>query len=437
MKRSKLFGSFVMATSMLVAQNVSAQVADSTENNEVKQEESESFNKFRMGGYGEILFSRYDYGTYRFNGLNGSPYDERAEFTIPRFIIAMDYKFTPSIILSSEIEFEYGGTGTGVEYEGDEAGEYEMEVDKAGEVALEQFHITKVFAPWLKLRAGHMIVPVGLTNTHHEPNNFFGSFRPMAESELLPCTWHETGLAILGSAGSFDYQLMAVTGLDPLEFDRDNFIGNGSQNLFENVKFTDPAFAGRVDFFGITNTRIGVSAYYAASTSGNAARPSQLGDLDIPVTIISADVQYKGKRLTARANYLYGHIGDTPGLNKVTRTQTVGKTLSLYAKPGVASEALSFGVEAGYDVASLFKNDLHISPFVRYEYYNSMYGVDGNVVADPRLECKQITFGLNYNILPNLLVKCDYAHRIVGDGDFNNENTFSVGMAYTDWFISK
>ena len=84
----------------------------------------------------------------------------------------MDYKFVPSVVLSSEIEFEYGGTGAAMEYEYNEAGEYELEVDHGGEVALEQVHLTKTFAPWLKLRAGHFIVPVGLTNTHHEPINF-------------------------------------------------------------------------------------------------------------------------------------------------------------------------------------------------------------------------------------------------------------------------
>lgn len=39
-----------------------------------------------------------------------------------------------------------------------------------------------------------MIVPVGLTNAHHEPINFFGTVRPEGETTILPSTWHETGI---------------------------------------------------------------------------------------------------------------------------------------------------------------------------------------------------------------------------------------------------
>ena len=40
-----------------------------------------------------------------------------------------------------------------------------------------------------------------------------------------------------------------------------------------------------------------------------------------------------------------------------------------------------------------------------------------------------ITAGLNYYALPNLVVKADYAHRIVGKGDYNSQNMVSVGIA--------
>ena len=53
-----------------------------------------------------------------------------------------------------------------------------MEVEKGGEVALEQFHITRLIHPAFNVRAGHLIVPVGLTNEHHEPINFFVTSRP-------------------------------------------------------------------------------------------------------------------------------------------------------------------------------------------------------------------------------------------------------------------
>lgn len=111
-------------------------------------------------------------------------------------------------------------------------------------MAIEQFHITRLIHRSLNVRAGHIIVPVGLTNAHHEPINFFGTSRPEGETTLLPSTWHENGLEIFGSFGkgyaSFDYQAMVVAGLNPNGFDRNTWVGSGKQGIFEEDNFTSP-----------------------------------------------------------------------------------------------------------------------------------------------------------------------------------------------------
>lgn len=120
-----------------------------------------------------MVASFKDYGINRFFGGNrGNSDDHRNTIAIPRFVLAFDYKFNSKWILGAEIEFESGGTGTAVELENSENGEYETEIEKGGEVALEQFHITRLIHPAFNVRAGHLIVPVGLTNAHHEPVNF-------------------------------------------------------------------------------------------------------------------------------------------------------------------------------------------------------------------------------------------------------------------------
>ena len=219
-----------------------------TDNNE--------YTRFRMGGYGEAVASFKDYGINRYYGNpNGNTRVHRNTISIPRFVLAMDYKFSPKWILSAEIEFEAGGNGSAMELENSENGEYETEMEKGGEVALEQFHITRLIHPAFNVRAGHMIVPVGLTNAHHEPINFFGTVRPEGETTILPSTWHETGIEFFGTLGkgyaTFDYQVLVVAGLNANGFDRNTWVASGKQGLFEEDNFNSPGYVFRVDYRGV------------------------------------------------------------------------------------------------------------------------------------------------------------------------------------------
>ena len=71
---------------------------------------ADGFSKFRFGGYGEMAASYMDYD-WNWVTPQGTSHMNRATVSIPRFILAFDYKFSPKWVLSSEIEFEYGGTG--------------------------------------------------------------------------------------------------------------------------------------------------------------------------------------------------------------------------------------------------------------------------------------------------------------------------------------
>ena len=98
---------------------------------EEKSSYTEEYDKFRFGGYGEMAASYKDYDFNRFKHSSGSPKRNRGEISIPRFVLAFDYKFSPKWILGLEIEFEYGGTGVAREIEWfEENGEYETEIEK-------------------------------------------------------------------------------------------------------------------------------------------------------------------------------------------------------------------------------------------------------------------------------------------------------------------
>lgn len=393
----------------------------------------EDFKKFRFGGYGEMAASYMDYGQNRITPSK----ENRGTISIPRFVLAFDYKFSPTWILGTEIEFEYGGTGVAREIEWyEENGEYETEIEKGGEVALEQFHITKLIHPAFNIRAGHMIVPVGLTNSHHEPLNFFGVYRPEGETTILPSTWHETGIEFFGKFWDFDYELQVVSGLDPQNFRRENWVGKGRQGAFEVGTFTSPAFVARLNYSGVKGLRVGASVYYN-QTAKNSTKPDRNVNHTFPVTIITGDAQYKSpnNNFIARANMVYGNLGGSAALSKINKgsNKTTG-----YPTTPVAKNAVSYAGEAGYNIGSLFGEKApRIYPFLRYEYYNPMEKTEGSVLADKRFQTSMWTAGFNYYPLPNLVIKADYSNRKIGGGKYNSENMASVGIAYIGWFIKK
>ncbi|WP_102407321.1 outer membrane beta-barrel protein [Parabacteroides bouchesdurhonensis] len=432
----KLTNLLVLMTLLIVGKPLFAQEKVIKSAEESAAIYASGYDKFRFGGYGEMAASYLDYGPNRITP-NGSAKENRGTISIPRFVLALDYKFSPTWILGAEIEFEYGGTGSAREMEWrTENGEYETEIEKGGEVALEQFHITKLIHKSFNVRAGHLIVPVGLTNAHHEPINFFGVYRPEGETTILPSTWHENGISFFGTIGKFDYEAMLVTGLDPLGFSRENWIASGKQGMFEIDCFTSPAVAARLNYKPIKGLRLGASFYYNR-TAKNASKPSKVSDLQADVNIFTFDAQYKSRNLIARGNAVYGNLSDSYLLNR--RISQMSSSTG-YSRTTVGKNAVSYAGEVGYNVVSLFdksENAVRIFPFVRYEYYNTMEGVADGITADKRFQVSAFTAGVNYYALPNLVVKADYTNRQIGKGDFNSENMVSVGLAYIGWFLSK
>ena len=432
-----------MATTM----TANAQNADTTRMETVYP--YNTFDTYRIGGYGEMVAAWKDYGINRFSGVQyGNTKKDRATIAIPRFVVAFDYKLSQKWILGAEVEFESGGTGTALELENTENGEYETEIEKGGEVAIEQFHITRLIAPEFNVRAGHLIVPVGLTNAHHEPNLFFGTVRPEGETTLLPSTWHETGLEFFGTFGKgtarFNYQAMIVAGLNANGFDRNTWAGGAKQGFFESDNFTAPAYVARLDWRGVKGLRVGASIYHCTNIGANSDKYQtyeQYGK--IPLTIWSADAQYTGKYVTARANIINGNLSKA---DKVSDANGKLSNKSPYSRlTPVAKRAVSYGGEVGINIAAITgsKKCPVLYPFARYEYYNPQEKVAGKYTADQRLQTSMWVAGLNWRALPGLVVKADYTTRqigtgkVFGTGAYNSENEFAVGVAFTDWLFRK
>ena len=406
--------------------------------------EMDSYDRYRVGGYGEVVAQFKNYGINRFNGTSTGNSDfKRNTISIPRFVLAGDYKFSRHWGLGVEIEFESGGTGTAYEIENTENGEYETEVEKGGEVALEQFHLSYRLNNAFVVRVGHQIVPVGLNNAHHEPINFFGTVRPEGETSIVPNTWHETGLAVLGQFGrrwaSFDYEAMVVAGLNANGFDRNTWVAGGKQGLFETDNFTSPAYVARVNYKGIPGLRLGASFYYLRNAASNSDKPHTYS-FRVPVRLWSVDAQYQHRFFVVRGNLMGGHVGHSDQLTAKNNRLSSSSPYSRLAP--IAKRAVSYGAEAGLRLRNMVVSDKmpDLIPFVRYEYYNAQESVVVSSYnlknADPRLKTSMWVAGFNYRPLPNLVVKADYTKRRIGDGNYKSENEFALGVAFTGWFLS-
>ena len=154
-------------------------------------------SRLSVGGYGEVAYSRnffsdhvsrYSQPEEHKNDPSHGRFDIAFPFgqrpSVPHAVIYMGYNFGKGWSLGTEIEFEHGGAGLSYEKEDEEGGEWEQETEKGGEVELEQFWIQKTFSRSANLRFGHIVVPVGLNNAHHEPLNFFTVYRPEGENTI-------------------------------------------------------------------------------------------------------------------------------------------------------------------------------------------------------------------------------------------------------------
>lgn len=409
------------------------------------------FSKYRLGGYGEMLATFKDYGLNRYSGTsNGTVKKNHNEISIPRFVLSGDYKFSDKWILGVEIEFEAGGVGTAYEIEdgsSSENGEYETETEKGGEVALEQFHITRLIAPEFNVRVGHIIVPFGLTNSHHEPLNFFTASRPEDETMIIPSTWHETGLEFWGTIGrglaTFDYQAMVTTGLNPDGFVKYNFIRDGKQGAFEFDNFSAPAYTLRLDWRGVPGLRVGFSTFINPNMGKNTEKLNLYENYDnIDLYMYSFDAEYVNKYFTARANVMNGYLKNSESVNKrsVSSASPYGTR-----KDYVGSHAVGYNAELGINVASFFpgKKFPVLYPFAQYAYYDPACSVGGVGTKDKRTQVSMWSVGLNWKPLPYLAVKADYTTRqigtqaVFGKGDYNSENEFRIGVAYSLYYSKK
>ena len=396
--------------------------------------------RLSVGGYGEVAMSRNFYSDHvsRYSLADEHKNDpSHGRFDIPHAVIYLGYDFGKGWTMGTEIEFEHGGVGMAYEKEDEEGGEWEQEVEKGGEVELEQFWIQKSFGRWANIKAGHIVVPVGLNNAYHEPLNFFTVYRPEGENTVLPSTWHQTGISFWGKTKGWRYELQFLAGLNSDNFTNTGWINKGPGTPTEEEIATKYGTALRIDNYCIKGLRIGLSGYYGHAIGNSYPNNKDGAESKYKgvVAIGAIDFTYNNYNWIVRGQADYGYLSDAKQLKYFTNR--LNGLSPFHHSAFVSKNAFAYGIEAGYNVFSqiekLRQSNQKMYLFGRYEHYNPYASKTKNTSYD-YTNVQRMAVGINYYPVKQIVVKAEYSHRFL-KSQYNNEPAINIGVAYEGWFL--
>ena len=396
--------------------------------------------RLSVGGYGEVAMSRNFYSDHvsRYSLADEHKNDpSHGRFDIPHAVIYLGYDFGKGWTMGTEIEFEHGGVGMAYEKEDEEGGEWEQEVEKGGEVELEQFWIQKSFGHWANIKAGHIVVPVGLNNAYHEPLNFFTVYRPEGENTILPSTWHQTGVSFWGRTKGWRYELQFLAGLNSDNFTNTGWIKKGPGTPTEGEIATKYGTALRIDNYCIKGLRIGLSGYYGHAIGNSYPNNKDGAESKYKgvVAIGAIDFTYNNYNWIVRGQADYGYLSDAKQLKYFTNR--LNGLSPFHHSAFVSKNAFAYGIEAGYNIFSqiekLRQDNQKLYLFGRYEHYNPYASKTKNTSYD-YTNVQRMAVGINYYPVKQIVVKAEYSHRFL-KSQYNNEPAINIGVAYEGWFL--
>lgn len=342
--------------------------------------------KLHFGGYGDI-HANFSEGT------------ESDKFDFHRLVLYLGYDFADWIQFHSETELEHAWT-------------------EDGYVLLEQAYLDFLFSDEFNVRAGRILTPLGIINAKHEPTLFNGVERPNVAKYIIPSTWSSDGVGIFGSPlDGVNYELYVVAGLNGDEFSasgiRDGRM-KGRQSLNE------PALTGRIDFrpelpASDQSLRLGMSGYAGGLDNKDGGGGN---GKDGEIAIGSADFEYSISKFDFRGVVAHTNIDGARDFGD-----------------GVAEEMFGWYVEGAYHfwpedwkTGKLEKADAVV--FARYEEYDTQYEMPAGVAKNDTKDRDEITFGINFYPVPNLVLKADYQIRNDAARD-DLDDLLNLGIGFT------
>ena len=328
--------------------------------------------------------------------------DEDAQLDFHRFVLLVAHRFSDRIRFISELELEHA---------------FVEGLEEAGELELEQAYLDFLVTRAFNVRAGMLLMPVGIINERHEPPVYYGVERPLLETVVIPTTWFEVGVGAHGEVGrGWRYRAYLTAPLNAAEFSADGIREARQKGSRANVR--RPAATGRLEYVGVRGLTAGASVW--AGHSGFAFAPR----FDVPVRLVEADARYSRGRFEGRAEVVQVGISNAGELNDaVARTTGVS--------PNVARTLQGGYLEASYRVIEGARWG-DVGAFVRYENVDTQHRMaDGDVPLE-EFDRDVWSVGATYWPDPDIAIKVDYVHQRNQSAVIRAPRAFNIGLGW--WF---
>ena len=335
-----------------------------------------------FGGYGEMLYENY-------------ASDQTTAFDYLRATFYAGYRFNDRFLFNSEIEVEH-----------------------AKEIYVEFAYLDYLATGNFGVRAGMLLLPMGLVNELHEPTVFLGAERPVTEKSIIPTTWRENGAGIYGTAGGrIAYRAYVVNGLDGSGFSSSGVRGGRQKGA--KAKANDLALTGRLDFTPAPGFFVGGSFYTGGSGQGEIDVEGSEYAVRTTIFDLHADIRMRG--FDIRALFAQAKLEDTAELNAA---------LGLSGSSGVGETLRGAYVQVGYDVLSQASStgNVALMPYLRYEKVDTQAAVVAGFTRNPSKNNTFTTFGLDLRPIPNIVLKLD--HMWVGNAADSGVNQWNFNVGY-------
>ena len=327
--------------------------------------------------------------------------DGRLDFH--RFVLLVTHRFSDRIRFVSELELEHALV------EG---------LEEAGELELEQAYVDFLLSRRFNLRAGMLLMPVGIINERHEPPVFYGVERPFVDTFIIPTTWFEVGVGAHGELGrGWRYRAYVASPLNAREFSAEEGLREGRQKG-SDTNIGRPAVTGRLEYVGVPGLTAGASFW--SGRSGFEFRPR----FDVPVTLGEADVRWTRDQIELRGEFVQVAIENAAELNNA-----LGRAVGV--DPNIASALRGFYGEAGYRLVSGASFG-DIGAFARYENFDTQYRMPAGYVPLKQFDRDAWVLGFTYWPDPDIALKFDYSVVRNQSSTVKTPNSFNIGLGW--WF---